>query len=157
MADGLLVLAARLRGVLEADREVQLAAPHALGQLGRAALLDEHLGSGHASHRLRHQRGQRAREPAHAQPLVAGQLRELRPRELEPIGQRIRVLEQDPARDRQLQAAGLAVEQARADLLLERRDLLRDRRLGQRQRACRGAERALVRYRAKRQQSPRVH
>ena len=43
-----------------------------------------------------------------------------------------------PAR-RELQPAGLAVEQPRADLRLQRRDLLGDRRLGQRERARRGA------------------
>ena len=40
---GALVLAALERRVLEADREVQLAAPDALGQLGRRALLEQHL------------------------------------------------------------------------------------------------------------------
>ena len=52
---------------------------------------------------------------------------------------------------------GLAVQQPRPDLLLERRDLLRDGRLRQRERPRGGAERALVGHRPERQQPSRVH
>ena len=152
------VLAPRLRRVLEADRQVQLAAPDALGELGRGALLDEHLrGRAAARHRLRHERGQRARERAHAQALVAGQLRQLRAGERQAVGERVGVLEQDLARGRELQPAGLAVQQPRADLLLQRGDLLRDGRLRERERSRGGAERALVGHRPERQQPSRVH
>jgi hypothetical protein len=55
------------------------------------------------------------------------------------------VLEQDLARAGESQAAGLPLEEADADLTLQRGDLVRNGRLRQRQLARGARERALVR------------
>jgi hypothetical protein len=135
------MLAPRQAGVLERDRDVQLAARHALGHHLATGLLDQHLGVGllgpQRSHRLGHEHHERARERADPQPdaLRRDDLRQLSARQREPLGDRIRVVQQRLARRRQLQPAGLAREQLRADFLLQRGDLLGDRRLGERERA----------------------
>jgi hypothetical protein len=118
---------------------VQLSDLDALGQRQAVALLDEHLGVGESdaqpANRLRYQRGERAGERADAQApaLLRRQLADPRGREREAVGDRVGVLEQDGAGGRELQSARLAVQQPRADLALQRRDLLGDRRLRQRE------------------------
>ena len=86
-----------------------------------------------------------------------GQLAELGLGEREALRDRVGVREQDLAGAREPEPARLAVEQPRADLALERRDLLRDRRLGERERARRLRERALVGDRAEGEHAPRIH
>ena len=93
-----LVLAAFERRVLEPEREVQLAAGHALGELGRRALLEQHLARSRAA-ALRHQPDQRAGKRADPQPRrrVASSASCAR-RELEALGDRVRVGRAGPRR-----------------------------------------------------------
>ena len=105
-----------------------------------------------------HVRGERARERADAQLAggVPGQLGELPAGEVQPVGDDVGVLEQQRARGRERQPAGAALEQLRARLALERRDLLRDRGLGQRQGLGRAREGAEPRDLAESQHAARV-
>ena len=149
-------------GVLEADRDVQRAGAHALDELVRRALGDVGLdlgplGVSRASARGTRvasalgnapMRSSRAACPASSASWPAG--------ELQPVGDDVGVLEQQRARRRERQPAGPALEQLRARLALERRDLLRDRGLGQRQRLGRARERAEPRDLAERQHAARV-
>ena len=108
--------------------------------------------------RLRHARGERARERADAQLArrVARELLELARGELEPVGDHVGVREQQLAGGRERQPAGPALEQPRARLALERGDLLGDRGLGQRQRLGRARERAEPRDLAEREHAARI-
>ena len=130
---------------------MQLAGADALGQLVGAALLDgdpgARMGGADARDGGGHEPRERGREGADAQEraLVVGDLGELGAGELEALGDRVGVLEQERAGRRELQAAAAAIEQPRADLVLERRDLMRDRRLRERELARRPRERPLVR------------
>jgi hypothetical protein len=67
------------------------------------------------------------------------------------------VHEQDLALAGQPQAAGLALQQARAYLALQGTDLIGHRGLGQGHRACCAREGAVVRDGAKRQDATRIH
>ena len=82
-----------------------------------------------------HEPGERGGEGADPQPgaLGVGGDGELLAGELEALGDGVGVLEQDLALAGESQAAGLAVQQPRADLALQRRDLVGDRRLGERE------------------------
>ena len=140
----------RRREVLEADGGVQLARRHR-GAVGlRRALdrLDLHLRS--LLVQLRDRRGddraERARERADPQGLAlrGDQVGQLRVGLGEPLGDRVGVGEQQRAGLGGRRAARPAVEQAHADLPLERGDLLGDRRLGERERVGRPRERATV-------------
>ena len=77
--------------------------------------------------------------------------------ELEALGDGVGVLEQDLALAGESKAAGLALEQPRADLALQCRDLVGDRRLGERELAGGARERALMRDGAERQHAARIH
>ena len=157
------MLAPRRGGVLESDGEVQLAAPHGVGQGHRVALPDGDLRAGGLLAHARDGGGDEPREggregtDAQAGAVARGELRQLDAGQLEPLGDRVGVREQDRAGRRQLQAAGPAVEQPGADLALERGDLLRDGRLGQRQLARRPGEGPPMRDGAERQDAARVH
>src|SRR4051812_43028484 len=155
-------LVARLGRVLEGDRQVELTGPDPRGEVA-GALVD-----GHAAVRVRgpqvvdgggDEGGQGGRECADAQPrapaLRGG--RELLAREPEPVRDRVRVPEQDLALGGEPEAAGLAIEQAHADLALERGDLVGDRRLRERERAGGAREGPLVSDRAKREDASRIH
>ena len=144
------VLAARLGGVLERHGEVQVAGPHALRQRAATRPPRRSRGRPRAARRRRDEARERGRERAEPQrrALAAGDLRELgvgelraapRPRRHARAGRRPRG---------SAEAAGAAVEQPRAELALERRDLLGDRRLRQRQLARGLRERAPLRDRA---------
>ena len=87
---------------------------------------------------------------------MGDELAELPGRELEPPGDHVGVLEQQLAGGRERQAARAALEQPRAGLLLERRDLLGDRGLRQRERLGRARERAEPRDLAEREHAARV-
>ena len=75
----------------------------------------------------------------------------------EPVGDRVGVGEQQRARLGRRRPARAALEQPHAELALERRDLLRDRRLGERERLAGPRERALPDDLTERQQPPRIH
>ena len=153
---------ARARRVLEAEREMQLAGAHALGQVV-AALVDADLDVGvalaQAGEGVGDEPGERGREGADAQPDAAavGGRGDLGVGELEALGDGVGVREQDLALGGEPQAAGLALEQARADLALEGADLVGDRGLGERERAGGAGERAVVRDGAERQHATRIH
>ena len=74
----------------------------------------------------------------------------------EPLGDGVGVREQQRADLGRRGAAGAAVQQADAELALERGDLLGDRRLRQRERLGRAGERPAVRDLAKGEQAARV-
>ena len=84
------------------------------------------------------------------------QLAELRVDGGQPSGERVGVREKQLAGRGEAQAAGPAVQQQRADLALQRRHLLRDRGLGERERLGRAGERRATRDLAEREESPRV-
>jgi hypothetical protein len=67
------------------------------------------------------------------------------------------MLEHELAVGRQRQPPGAAMQQSRAHLGLERRHLLGDRRLGERERRRGAGERTLVSDRPEREESARVH
>ena len=112
----------------------QLAGSHAGGQVV-AAFVDADLGVGvalaEACNGGGYEPGERGRERADAQPraLCVGGDGELRVGELEALGDGVGVLEQDRAGGGEREAAGVAVDQPRADLAFEQRDLVGDRRL----------------------------
>jgi len=124
--------------VLEGEREVQLAGADARREV-LAAFVDGDLGVGVAVVETRDggwdEPGERGREGADPQPgaLGVGGDGELLAGELEALGDGVGVLEQDLALPGESQAAGLAVEQPGADLVLQRRDLVGDRWLGERE------------------------
>jgi hypothetical protein len=156
-------LDAGVRGVLEVDRQIEFAAPQRRDQLLRAALVDADVEAGlqlaDARDRLGHEAGQRGRERPDPQPRPpprdgAGKLGG---GQLEARGDRVGVAEQDLSLARQPQAARLALEQAGPDLLLERGDLRRDRRLGEREGSGRAGERPLMRDGAEGEHPARIH
>ena len=142
---GAFELASRERGVLEVDGEVELSGADALGQLVGAALLDgdpgARMGGADLRDGRRHEARERGREGADAQEraLVVGDLGELERGEVEAHGDRVGVLEQQRAGRGELQPARPAIEQPRADLLLEGRHLMRDRGLRERELLARRA------------------
>ena len=156
------VLAPRRRGVLEAQREMQATRPHPGGEVVEPALLDRdaqlRMRAQERDHRRGDDRRQRAREGADAQlaPLARHAVRQLPVREPEPLGDDVGVREQLLARGRDLQLAAPALQQAGAGLPLERGDLLRDRRLRERQRLARAGERPVQRDFAEGQHAARV-
>jgi 2,5-diketo-D-gluconate reductase A len=106
-----------------------------------------------------HETGEGGREGADAQPgaAVLGGRGDLGLGELEALGDGVGVREQDLALAREPQAARLAVQQAHTDLALQGSDLVGDRWLGERERASGAGERAVVRNRAKCQDSTWIH
>jgi hypothetical protein len=98
-------------------------------------------------HGRRDEPGQRRRhrpDPQRRQ-LAADQLAQLHIREREPLRDHRRMLQQRPSGLGQDQPFATAIEQPRAHLGFERRDLLRDSRLRQRQRRRGARERSLTR------------
>ena len=156
-------LAAREGGILEVDGEVQLAREDPLGQLVGGALLDGHPGARVGGADPRDGGGDEARErgregaDAQERALVIGDLGELERGEIEAHGDRVGMLEQQRAGRGELQPARPAVEQPRADLLLERRHLMRDRGLRQRERLGCPRERPMAGHRTEGEHSLRVH
>ena len=154
---------ARERGVLEVDGEMELSGSDAFGQLVGGALLDgdpgARMGGADLRDRRRHEARESGREGADAQEraLVVGDLGELERGEVEAHGDRVGVLEQQRAGRGELQSARPAIEQPRADLLLERRHLMGDRGLRQRELLGRARERPMVGHRAEGEHSLRVH
>jgi hypothetical protein len=127
---GAFELASRECGVLEVDGEMELSGADAFGQFVGGALLHRDPGVRMGGADLRDGRGHQARESgregadAQERPLVVGDLGELKGGEVEAHGDRVGVLEQERAGRGELQPARPAIQQARADLLLERRDLV---------------------------------
>jgi hypothetical protein len=103
-------------------------------------------------------RRERARERADPQPQAAlgHQLAELAVRQVQAVVDDVGVLEQQRAGLRERQPARPAIQQPGAELALERRDLLRDGRLGQRERPGRARERPVARDLAERQHPARI-
>ena len=155
-------LLARDRGVLEADGDVQRAVRDRGAVLGRRALDDLDLQArlllAQPGDRRRDDRAERAGERAGAQRLALGghALGDLLVGLGEPLGDRVGVGEQQRADLGRRGTAGPAVEQADAELALERGDLLGHRRLGQRERLGRARERAAVRDLAEGEHAARV-
>ena len=148
MALGAARLVALDGGVLEADRDVQRAVRDRRAVVGGRALDDLDLQVGRVLVQLRDRRrddrAERARERAGAQRLALGgdALGDLLAGLGEPLGDGVGVGEQQRADLGRRRAARAAVEQADAELALERGDLLGDRRLGQRERLGGARERA---------------
>jgi len=126
-----LVLAARLRGALEADGRVQSAVAHAgrellLGALDRVdprlRLLEREPRDG-GRHHGRQRAGERADPQARA--ALRHDLAELARRQLQPRRDHVGVAQQQLAGLGEGEPAGPALEQLGLDLALERRDLLR--------------------------------
>ena len=136
-----LELAALGGRVLVAEGDVELAAEKARFERARRHLAEDDakpaVRGPKAPDRGRHEARERGREgaDAHLVAVLAGQAGDLRVGQLQAPADVIGVLEQDRARVRQAQpgAAAVAVEQADADLGLQERDLVRHRRLGERQ------------------------
>ena len=121
---------------------------HAFGEAGQRALLHRHLESGHARAGRRSPPGPRpasalGKAPTRSCAARRRQRGHLDPSEPEARGDRVGVLEQQPAGVRGQRAAAAADEQLRPELALERRDLLGDRRLAERQCLRRAGERAV--------------
>ena len=154
---GVRVLAPGRGRVLEEDGEMQAAVGHPRGELLDGPLDRLHALGHHARDRRRHQRGQRAGEAADAQraPVVA-ELGELGVGQRQALGHGVRVIERDRPRVGQRETPGPAVQQPRAELALERGHLLGHGRLGQRQLARGGGERAGVRDGAEGEQPARI-
>ena len=151
-------LAARQREVLEAQAGVQVAAADRVGDRGMRSLLHGHLQVGLGGLQRgeggRRDRGDRAGERSEAElpPLLRHDGADLAVGELEPGGERVRVLEQQGAGRRGHRPAAPADEQLRAQLALEAAHLLGDRGLAERERDGRVRERALAGDRPERQQ-----
>ena len=139
----------------------------ALAQLGerlrRAALGDRDLGVGHAAAQV----GDRQRdEPGRATTSGAAirtrrcslrdQVADLELGEREPVERGAGVLDQQRAGRGQLRPAARAVDERRADLGLERGEVLGDRGLGEVERGGGAGQRAVVGDRAQRAQAPDV-
>ena len=137
------VLAPGRGGILEEHGDVQAAVGHPRGELLDGALDRLHALGHDARDRRRHQRGQRAGEAADAQraPVVA-ELGELGVGQRQTLGHGVRVIERNRPRVGQRETPGPAVQQPRPELALEGGHLLGHRRLGQRQPARGGGERA---------------
>ena len=86
-----------------------------------------------------------------------GQLADLAVGLREPVGDRVGVGEQERSGLGRHRPARPAVQQPDAELPLERRDLLRHRRLGEAEGVAGLRERALPDDLAERQQAPRIH
>ena len=148
-------------GVLEAHRGVQGAAADAGHEVVGGAFaqvdLDVGLGCGEVGRGGGKQRGERARERADAQLRRSSrELSELGAGEFDAVGKRGRVLEQPlPATVKRTPPRSRCMS-LRPSLTLERRDLLRHRRLRQRKLLCGSRERLLSRYLAEGDQAPRV-
>ena len=128
----------RAGAVLEGDREVQFTGPHACRQVV-CALVDGDLGVGvvepYACDGGGDEPGERGRKCADPQPRAptfcgSGKLF---PRELEALSDGVGVSEQDLALAGEPEAAGRTLEQPSADLAFQRRHLVGDRWLRQRE------------------------
>jgi hypothetical protein len=151
------VLARRRRGVLEAHGDVEASIGHARWQLLHRPLDRRDAARDEALDRRRDERRERARKGAHSQlPLLIAQLPQLRIGDRHALRQRVGVLQRERPRIRERQTAGPPVQQARAQLALQSRDLLRHRGLGERQLARGGGERARQRDGTEGQQAPRI-
>ena len=144
------------------DREVDVAVAQRGERAGRPGLADRDLGVGQRApqvgDRQRDEPGQRrrvAREPD-APLLVRDEVRDLDLGEREPVERGAGVLDEQAPGVRQLGPAARAGDERRADLGLERGQVLRDGGLGERQRVGRGGQRAVVGDRAQRAQAPEV-
>ena len=122
--------------------------PQLRERLRRAALADRDLGVGQPAAQLgdreRHEPGQRrgvGREP-HAALLAGEQLADLELGEREPVERGAGVLDQQRAGRGQLRPAARAVDERRADLGLERGEVLGDRGLGEVERGGGAGQRA---------------
>ena len=92
----------------------------------------------------------------HAAPLVLDQVGDLVLGEREPVERGARVLDEQRACGGQLRPAARAVDERRADLGLERRQVLRDRGLREVERVGRAGQRSVVGDRTQRAQAPEV-
>ena len=127
---------ARARGerVLVHDREVELGEPQGGQAVGGLEVVDRELERGvvasQGGDRRRHERLGRGLERGDAQPAGddAGEPGEVRLGDLELREHRLGVGHERARRVGQPDAAAVALEQRDADLALERRELLRDRR-----------------------------
>jgi hypothetical protein len=135
----------------ERHGDVDVAAPQLRERLRRAALGDRDVGVGHPAVQLgdreRHELRQRRRSaPAiRTRPLLAGeQLADLELGQREPVERGAGVLDQQRAGRGQLGAAARAVDERRADLGLERGEVLGDRGLGEVERGGGAGQRAGV-------------
>ena len=157
-----LVLAARLRRVLEAQCDVQAAVSHAGDQLVGAPLNSSDLQRPERTtelcDRLRHEHSQDAREGADPEPLpLLGQrFFDLRLGELQLLAERLGVREQQLADRGQREAGPPSHDQSFAELSLQRSDLLRDGGLRERERSGGMRERSPLRDLAKDDQPSRI-
>ncbi len=162
------VLARRRGGVLEAHRDVHPAVTDGLGGVERGHLerLDGDVAGGvlgldlgpPSGDRVRDDRGERARVRADREPGLArgAQLGELGVGGVEAARERVGVAEQQLPGLGQGEPARAAVEQRRADLALERGDLLGDRGLRQGEGLGRARERGAPGDLAEGEQAPRL-
>jgi hypothetical protein len=138
---------------LEHDSHLQLGgAEHLQGVLGLRVgegELDIGMALAEAGERRREQRGARGgeRRQAHAPPAHAGDRVQLGLCRGEPREHHVGVVDQRPARVRQVDAAAGAVDERGAGAALERGDLLGDGRLRVGERLGRGGEGAVLRDR----------
>jgi hypothetical protein len=156
------VLAAKLRRVLEAERNVQASICDRGNELVGAALCRAGVDRPAYASELRdgrgHQLSQGARKRADPeQPVLVGdRLSELRLGKLQPVEERLRVCVQELTLGRQREPAPPTFDQARAELDFQRPNLLRYRRLRERERAGGARERLVLRDCPEREDTPRI-
>jgi hypothetical protein len=143
-------VATLVRDVLEGEGRVQAAVLHGGFEVDHRAFGDLDLERGVALAQDvdggGDDGGEGAREGADAQEgaLLGDELRELLGGEREPAGDGVGVFEKEPAGGGRCAAAGAALEEAGAELALERGDLLGDRGLAEVQRVRGAGERAVA-------------